>query len=322
MTLPIQQRGFSILELLIALGLGLMLTAGVVIVFVQNHRSAVQDEEIARVLENGRYLVRILSREMAMSGYWGKFLDVGTTINDASVLIGQDCGDGVNPWTMELNAIQFLDNVTTVTTAATFECLPSANIVVGSDIVAIKRVSDFETADASLQTNQIYMRTNAVAATMFLGGAAGTPPAMAGTVVNWSYRPQIYFLRNYSFNPADGIPSLCRGFLDNSSPPDMITECLIEGVENLQIEFGVDDDDDFIADYYTGSPTAAELFDSVSCRIHVLLRSLKPIPSYINDKAYSMGSVNIAAANDGYFRRVFSTTVLLRNPANLAGLGS
>ncbi|MCH7670950.1 MAG: prepilin-type N-terminal cleavage/methylation domain-containing protein, partial [Proteobacteria bacterium] len=50
MTLPIQQRGFSILELLIALGLGLMLTAGVVIVFVQNHRSAVQDEEIARVL--------------------------------------------------------------------------------------------------------------------------------------------------------------------------------------------------------------------------------------------------------------------------------
>ena len=322
MTLPIQQRGFSILELLIALGLGLMLISSVVIVFVQNHRSAVQDEEIARVLENGRYLVRILSREMAMSGYWGKFVDVGITTNHASVVIDQDCGDGINPWAMELDAIQFLNNVTTVTTAATFECLPSANIVVGSDIIAIKRVADSETADASLQTNQIYMRTNAVAATMFLGGAVGTPPAMTGTVVNWSYRPQVYFLRNYSFNPADGIPSLCRGFLDNSSPPDMITECLIEGVENLQIEFGVDDDDDFIADYYTGSPTPAELFDSVSCRIHVLLRSLKPIPNYINDKTYKMGSVNIAAANDGFFRRVFSTTVLLRNPANLARLGS
>ena len=145
MTDPTQQRGFSILELLIALGLGLMLTAGVVVVFIQNHRSAVQDEEIARVLENGRFLVRILSREMAMSGYWGKFLDVGITTNHASVVIDQDCGDGINPWAMELDAIQFLNNVTTVTTAATFECLPSANIVVGSDIIAIKRVADYVT---------------------------------------------------------------------------------------------------------------------------------------------------------------------------------
>lgn len=322
MTITTKQQGFSLIELMIALGLGLMLSAGVVIVFIQNSRSAAQDEEIARAMENGRYVVRTISREIAMSGFWGKFLDISSAVEDASVSVGVDCGDGVSPWAMDLIAMQFLNDITAATTAATFDCLPSANVVAGTDILSVKRVADSDTLDAGLLVDQMYMRTNGVAATMFLGGAAGTPPAMIGTVTNWTYMPRIYFLRDYSFTLGDGIPSLCRGYLNNSSPPGMTTECLVEGVENLQIEYGVDNDDDSIADYYTAAPTAVELFDSVAARIYVLVRSLNQIPNYTNDKAYNLGSLNIAAANDGFFRRVFSTTVILRNPANLGGIGA
>ena len=322
MTITTNQQGFSLIELIIAMGLGLMLSASVVIVFIQNNRSATQDEEIARAMENGRYVVRTISREIAMSGFWGKFLDITNTTEDASVTVAVDCGDGVNPWAMDLTAMQFLSNVTAVTTAARFNCLPSANVVVGTDILSVKRVADSDTLDADLRVDQMYMRTNTVAAVMYLGGAAGTPPAMIGTVTNWAYLPRIYFLRDYSFTVGDGIPSLCRGFLDNSSPPAMTTECLVEGVENLQIEYGVDNDGDAIADYYTAIPTAIELFDSVAVRVYVLVRSLNQIPNYTNDKAYNLGALNIAAANDGFFRRVFSTTVILRNPANLGGIGA
>lgn len=317
-----QQQGFSLIELLIALGLGLVLSAGVVMVFVQNSRSSVQDAELGRILENGRYVMRTLARDIAMAGFWGKYLDVSTTINHASVAINQDCGDGVNPWAMDLLNLEFLDNVSVASTAASFACLPSADIVAGSDIIAIKRVADRSIVDASLVTNQMYMRTNAVAATMFLGGAADTPPAMIGTVTNWPYLPVVYFLRNYSFTVGDGIPSLCVARLDTSSPPDMTTECLVEGIENLQLEFGVDDDRDFIADYFAAAPTAFDMLNSVAVRVHVLVRSLNALPNYTNDKTYNVGPVSVAAANDGFYRRVISTTIVLRNPANLSGIGS
>ena len=267
-------------------------------------------------------MVRTLSREIAMAGFWGKFLDVSTTVNDPSVAIGLDCGDGVTPWAINLENLAFLDNATVASTAANFECLPSADIVTGSDIIAIKRVSDSDVADLNLVTNQFYLRTNTVAATMFLGGAPATPPAMVGTVSNWAYLPTIFYLRNYSFAAGDGIPSLCRAFLNNASPPSMTSECLIEGVENMQIEFGVDDDRDFIVDFYTATPTAGDIVNSVAVRVHVLARSLNELAGYVNDKAYIVGPVAIAAANDGFIRRVFSTTVVLRNPANLAGIGS
>lgn len=321
MNITSKQQGFSLIELMISLGLGLVLSGSVVIVFIQNSRSATQDEEISRTMENGRYVVRTISREIAMSGFWGKFLDISSATEDVSVSVGVDCGDGVNPWAMDLIAVQFLNNATASTAAAAFDCLPSGNVVVGTDILAAKRVADSDTIDADIRVNQMYMRTNGVAGIMFLG-SAGAPPAMTGTVTNWAYLPRMYFLRDYSFTLGDGIPSLCRGFLQNSSPPAMSTECLVEGVENLQIEYGVDNDDDSIADYYTATPTASEIFDSVAARIYVLVRSLNQIPNYTNDKAYNLGSVNIAAANDGFFRRVFSTTVILRNPANLGGIGT
>jgi len=323
MHIPEEQRGFSLVELLVALGLGLTLSASVVLVFVQNNRSALQDEELSRALENGRFVMRAIGREIAMSGFWGKFLDISVTTKDASVAVmGTDCGDGINPWATDLDNLQFLNDASAVTVAATFECLPSANVVAGTDIIAIKRVGDTSILDASLVSNQMYLRTNSIEATLFVGGVVDPPPAMIGTVSNWPYMPSIYYLRDYAYSVGDGIPSLCRANLDTSSPPNMDSECLIEGVENMQFEFGVDDDNDFIADYYTLAPTVAEIVDSVSVRLHILIRSLSELPSYTNDKTYNLGSVVVAAANDGFFRRVFSTTIVIRNPANLSGMGS
>jgi type IV pilus assembly protein PilW len=322
MKMSSSQRGFTLIELIVSLGLGLAFVAGSVAIFIQINCSMNQDEEISRVLENGRYVVRVMTRDIAMSGFWGKFLDVETTTEHASVAIGTDCGDGVNPWAMDLQGMEFLNNANAATTAAAFECLPSADIVTGSDILAVKRMVDTATADADLISNQMYMRTNGISAQMFLGGAASTPPSLGGTEVNWAYMPQIYYLRDYSVSASDGIPTLCRATLNRSFPPAMTNECLVDGVENIQIEFGVDTDDDFIANYYIAAPSSAELFDAVAVRLYVLVRSVNQVPSYTNDKTYTIGSTTVAVANDGFFRRVFSTTLMLRNPSNLTGLDS
>ena len=315
------QQGFTLIELIVALGLGLFMVAGVVLVFVQNNRSATQDEELARVLENGRFVMRVLTRELAMSNFWGKFLDIETTTNHASANVGTDCGDGVNPWALDLGGLEFLPDVTPATVAANCACLPNTDVVPSTDILVVKRVADSETADADLTANRLYLRTNGVAGQMFLGGAASTPPSLTGTETNWAYNPQIYYIRDYSVQTSDGIPTFCRAYLTVDASPDMENECLVEGVENFQIEFGVDQDGDFVAEYFTATPTADELFDSVSARIYLMVRSVNPVPGYTNDKTYTLGSTTVVA-NDSFYRRVFTSSVVLRNPANLTGLDS
>jgi len=317
-----RQSGFTISELMISLGLGIAIVTGAVNIFIQNNRSALQDEQISIMMDNGRFVMRLMSRELAMAGFWGKYLDVATIGEHGSVTIGTDCGAPLEDWTMDLQGLELLSNATAVSTALNFQCLPALRMVPGADILAVKRVADNPTDDGDIENGQMYLRTNGAGAQMYLGGAAGTPPALGGTESNWAYLPTIFYIRDYSVTVGDGLPTLCRAFLVPDSSPDMTNQCLVDGIEDMQVELGVDDDRDFVADYYTGAPTAAELADAVSARVYVLARSIDEVPNYTNDKTYRLGAKVVAPANDGFYRRVFSSTVVLRNPTNLSGVGA
>lgn len=65
------QRGFGLIELLIALALGLILVLGVVQVFVASKQTFVLQRTAANFNEDARYLVSRLSRELRMVGMFG-----------------------------------------------------------------------------------------------------------------------------------------------------------------------------------------------------------------------------------------------------------
>jgi hypothetical protein len=128
----------------------------------------------------------------------------------------------------------------------------------------------------------------------------------------------------------DGQTTLCRRFLNDTLPtPIMDEECLADGVENLQIEWGIDSNQDGSLDYYTSSPSSTELDSVLTARIHVLVRAaiagntatgFTSVSLGNDGKSYSMG--DYVSANDagfvgnGYVRRLFSTTVQLKNYGN------
>jgi len=70
------QRGFGLIELLIALALGLILVLGVVQVFVASKQTFMLQRTAASFNEDARYLVGRLSRELRMVGMFG-CLDLG-----------------------------------------------------------------------------------------------------------------------------------------------------------------------------------------------------------------------------------------------------
>ena len=98
-----------------------------------------------------------------------------------------------------------------------------------------------------------------------------------------------------------------------------IPRCLVEGVENLQVEFGVDTDEDGVPNRYIAAPTAAQLQHAVAVKIHLLLRSIGTLPGHRDDKTYRLGVKALPATHDAYLRRVLSSTVLLRNHIAFTG---
>ncbi len=134
-------------------------------------------------------------------------------------------------------------------------------------------------------------------------------------------------VRYYIGNGSYGGPSLFRQYpvldADSSTATDdytinIVNQELIEGVENMQIMYGVDSaNQDGIPEGYfvAGSAqidTAAEWATVVSVKIALLLRTVDT--SFGSDTAtYSMLGTNVDPADLAVRRRIFTTTIQVRN---------
>ncbi|WP_162846116.1 PilW family protein [Seongchinamella sediminis] len=317
------QFGLSLVELMVALLLGVVLSFGAVNLFMQSKFSFLQDEQTARMQEGGRYAQRYIARELGMAGFYGGVLR-GADINSNLVSGANNCYD----WLADTSRfVEHRNNVDSVGTTATAQTLPSAclsatdSLVPNTDVLLVRRVTDDTqylrdetatvTGSATFDAARVYLRLEDynVSTTLETGNNVGTAGSMPLSV--WPYRAQLLFVRDWSVTVGDGVPALCRKEMSGGVMGP--TTCLVEGVENLQVEFGIDTDDDYIPDQYLDAPNQAQLSLAMSARIFILMRSTNALAGYTNDKAYNLGSTPVAAQNDGLYRRVYQTSTLLRN---------
>jgi len=67
-----RDRGFSLIELMIALALGLIIMLGVTDLFVDSSRTQGDVSRASRQLENSLFALDLLAGELALVGYWGE----------------------------------------------------------------------------------------------------------------------------------------------------------------------------------------------------------------------------------------------------------
>ncbi|AKS40633.1 PilW family protein [Wenzhouxiangella marina] len=89
---PDRQRGVSLVELMVALVLGLLVTAGVLQLFAGQKMTYMNNEGLARVQENGRFAIETLKREVRAVGANG-FCAARTNINNH---LREDCAGYVD----------------------------------------------------------------------------------------------------------------------------------------------------------------------------------------------------------------------------------
>jgi type IV pilus assembly protein PilW len=107
---------------------------------------------------------------------------------------------------------------------------------------------------------------------------------------------------------ADNIPVLnCAG-----SRSSTVVE-IAEGVENLQVLYGVDNDADNQVDQYVNAAQVSSWGRIVSVQLAILVRSLSKVKNQKEAKTFTLLDNTAISVNDKYQRAVFSTIVRLRN---------
>lgn len=331
------QQGLTLVEVMVAMTIGLVLLGGVVTVMSSSQSTYRVNEAMARMQENARYAFQLLSRDIRMAGYRGCRGDIVTITN---VLNGK--ADFL--WRFD----QPLEGYEATSANGWDPTLPSEINVpltggnMGRDIIVLRGVESnyakvishaSESADlvveggGDIKTGNAVLVSNCQGAAIFKatgvsnvsgqkvithadnpGGSAGSNALAAlgksfkdGEVAQISTRS--YYIRE---NPA-GIPSLYR---KRGSQP---AEELVEGVENMQVEYGEDTNGDKTIDIYHKANAVTNWENVVSVRIDLLVQS-------VDDKITSQPQTytfdgEAVTPTDQRLRQTFSAVIALRNRA-------
>ncbi|HYD07514.1 MAG TPA: PilW family protein [Reyranella sp.] len=267
-----RQQGLSLIELMIAITLGLLVLAGLTTVFVTASESQRELQRSAQQIENGRYAIDTLTNDIHHAGYYGRFSaysdptaipDPCITGNEAALTTAMSA-----PIQLYTAADQTSQPSLASTSCAAYG-LTAANLQPGSDVLVIRRADTSSlrypadgqlptaTTTDSTTTAAVYMQTNPKNVNVFFGTGAAANTLTTMTQKNGTaelarrYRVHIYFVAPCSM-PAG---TACAANDDGGTPVPTLKRLeltvvggtrtfevvpIAEGIQAFKVELGVD----------------------------------------------------------------------------------
>ena len=320
--------GVTLVELMVALSIGAFLMIGAVQVYNQSRQAYLVNESIARVQETAQFALDTIEADLRMASNFGRTsrgdsVEGRSLDGDANPLglpVPGDCGV---PWVLDLaRPIDGVDNGYTLACAA-----QGGGSQPNSDVVTIRRASVEPVAPAA---GRLQVQTTRIQGQLYADGdvPAGfvhnaldpldpdAPSAAHNLLVNSYYVSQTSDL-------IPGVPTLRRWTLAVAGgAPDIQNQEVAPGVENLQIQFGVDMDQDNTIDRYVNpganilDPGHADFVPGarvMTARIWLVVRSVSPEIGIEDVRDYEPGNVDLGVPGDEFRRLMVSKTILLRN---------
>lgn len=338
-------KGFSLIELMIAMLLGAFLTGGIIQIFISANQTYKMLENLSRLQENGRFVMDFITRDSRMTGYQGC---ASRSVIPNIIIDPQNPNPNVIPPTLSSGVSTALIGLFSVDNAgwSANACGASNDCITGTDVFGFhygascggNLTGNLAAVNANIQipaTNScninaydVVMITDCSASDIFIATSASSGSGVQtiahannqNTTNNLSKAygsdAEVLVFRAYSFfirNNADGIPGLWR--LEDSKPISATNPIeLIEGVENMKVLYGEDTDapPDGTANYYVAADAAGlDMNNVVSIRVSLLLRSLDDNLA-AQPLAYTFNGETITPT-DRRIRRVITSTIALRN---------
>lgn len=336
-----REAGFSIIELMISIGLGLVILAALTSFFVSTSANRHEMERSTRQIENGRYAIDSLRDDIVLAGFYADLAPGATPAwqtNVACPATVADLGFSLTPaYSAPVPIFGYADG-----TGAPTACLP--NMVANTDVLVVRRFNSESVPLATAQLSTPVDHPNNVQWYLQISECAADDPNIpfkvdvgssanftlhkldcAATADLWRLREQVYYVRDYSTTVGDGIPTLVRRELHpTSNPPasgkDAMEELpLVEGIESFRVDYGVDNDNNGSADAWrrcdTTTPcTATDWSNVVAAKLFVLSRNIDTSRGWVDNKTYSMGlSGSVGPFTDAFKRHAYSAQVNMPN---------
>ena len=242
---PRSHSGFSLVELMIAMTIGLMLLAGLSLIFVNSSNASRELQKTAQQIENGRYAIDVISTDLRLAGFYGHLHDLNSI--PAPATVPPDPCEATSE--VELKKAMWYpvqgyrgvihgsspasDTAASGLSTACAAILTSANLKKGSDVLVVRRADTnvllaTDTPDQDVfyiqsSSNQADIQIGRSTATMAIGtdhnarGAISiislsnlnpTPPASPIR----KYKVHIYFVAPCSSgsDTAAGVTGVCK----------------------------------------------------------------------------------------------------------------
>ena len=346
---PHGERGFSVVELMVAMAISLLLLSGVIAIFISSKSSYEINQRVSRIQENGRFALNAIMSDLRASGFVGCARQptyLSTSLNDSTALQWDFLGGPVTGFQ--------------AAGADTWEPAMDTSIpppLSGTDVLVVRgpvreRVALPLTADLGAPTNTLQVAAGssngvatddivlaysceAISVFQASGYAAGTGviahaanatgqvPGNANDTVNYSYR-----LAVTNVVPVETVayfiaPSTRVGDADDPAPAGTTSlwrqrglndaEELVEGIEQIQVQYGVDTNGDVIVDVYRTADDVTDWHDVISVSVALLVRSLEEYGVDADRRSYTLLDATVAAPGDRRLREVFTATASIRN---------
>lgn len=361
-----RQTGVTLVELMVAMVLGLLITAGAIQVFIANRTTYAFNEGLARLQENGRFALDTLNYRTRMAGYFGCLPEINVynnLDNAASLAFDFDTGlvgfeaAGTGPGDSFSAASANPPNASSG--AGWSPSLPAelvGDVIPGSDVIVIRNVSasshalvspfnnsaqifaDAEPSDytegeigivSDCEKASVFQITNvdnntgtgAFGINLAHSNASFTP---GNDMVVWDsdqeYGPGAELLRAETWiyyvgaRNGNGPPALYQQRLSLSGTTvGLVADELVEGVDTMQVLYGIDDGLDGAVDRYETADGVVDWDEVVSVRISLLLRSPDEYGNESDDQTHNVNGTTFDPVDDRRVRQVFTTTAALRN---------
>lgn len=356
---PRLQSGLSLIELMIAMALGLILTLGVVQIFLGSSQTYRLEDSLGKVQENIRFSLGTLQYDARMAGHFGcligePFNQLDQTDAAYDPIVYEN--PGVIGWEATGTGLGDDFTITTLTAAGTAwsngsgDGIPTdiqGQIIPGTDFMV---VSGGRRADVSLNGNpggaantlvtdantgldagtilavvasdcsgaDLFQKTNNGNANNLAKGGTQAPGNISptGQGFNGTYDDEsdVYIFSSTAYfigEGASGEPALFRERLDPGSTAGAVE--LAEGVENMQILYGVAGGADRSADTYVTAANVTNWDQVVSVRMALLFRTGDTITDVAEARNFNLVGTEITTQSDRRARVVGLSTVGIRN---------
>lgn len=325
--MTMKQAGFNLVELMIALVVGIVLMTSITTMFVDTKVSANRSSTVSSLQQQAQLALQVLVEDVRSIGSWAEFsgellTDIKTP--DTLTLTPGSCSLFIEATSSAVGTFSLPEwaNWVEMASAGTFtesDCINDGvdagySMAASSDVLSLARIQGNTITAAAMKTTDYYVAVSPQQTQLFKASA----PNGATNIDNAEFYPYLHHTYFVETHATDG-PRLTRFSRQGDA---LINDLVVNNIEAIRIDFGVDTSSprDGSADIYyrsTDNDFTADMWGKnqlVSARIYVLARAINPDQTFNNDANHNLRFTPFTPTeNDNYRRFLLSTTVVIRN---------